>query len=375
MTRPVLFCVIQTGARANGGVRSISEVMARLVRHRPVVLTNLDSDATREWRAQGIEVHVEPEGASAGLRQAPIAYARAYARYHRRVRELLARSGARVVHANDPLAFQLALSAAKLGGARIILNLRDTLDPGRRSPRLKFAALFGLADHVLYLSSDMAERWRAVAPNATRSYGVTYSVVDSGRFAARPVEPESDPIVLVSGVFRPKKGQLEFIRKVVPALAREGVPTWFAGDFDPETRAYDKACAAAAAPYGEALRFLGFRSDLPALLAQARVLAVPSLHEGLMRGMIEAMACARPVVSFDVCSAREVLEEQAGGAGIVVQADDYAGMTEAILGYCRDPAAASQAGSKGHSAAGRLFAPDEVVERYEQAYDALEARS
>ena len=50
-------------------------------------------------------------------------------------------------------------------------------------------------------------------------------------------------------------------------------------------------------------------------------------------------------------------------------------MTDAILGYCRDPATASQAGAKGSSAAGRLFAPDEVVERYEQAYDALEARS
>lgn len=48
-------------------------------------------------------------------------------------------------------------------------------------------------------------------------------------------------------------------------------------------------------------------------------------------------------------------------------------MAEAILGYCRDPAAAATTGQKGHAAASRLFKPDTVVSRYEQVYERLGA--
>jgi len=129
------------------------------------------------------------------------------------------------------------------------------------------------------------------------------------------------------------------------------------------------ACAEAAAPLRDAVRFLGYRSDIPELMAQSTVVAVPSRHEGLVRAMIEAMSCSRPVVSFDVCSARELLESQSGGAGQVVDIGDYEGMTNAILEYCRDRDLASKAGKRGHETASRLFARDEVVRRYEQVYE------
>jgi glycosyltransferase involved in cell wall biosynthesis len=87
--------------------------------------------------------------------------------------------------------------------------------------------------------------------------------------------------------------------------------------------------------------------------------------------MIEAMACARPVVSFDVASAREMLEEQSGGAGTVVEAGDHQAMAEAIVRYCRDEALAEQAGARGRATAERLFAADPVVERYEEVYERL----
>src|SRR5262245_10807918 len=169
MTRPIVFVIMQTGAQANGGVQSITEVMLRLKGHRAIVLTNLQSDATRSWSDAGIEVHVVAEEASGGIRHNPAGTFLTYRRYNRALGDLLAVSGARVVHANDPLAFQLSLAAAKRRGARIILNLRDTIDPDRKPPRLKFRMIFAAADHVFYLSADMAERWHAIAGNAKRS--------------------------------------------------------------------------------------------------------------------------------------------------------------------------------------------------------------
>jgi glycosyltransferase involved in cell wall biosynthesis len=372
MKPAILFCIIQTESRSNGGLQSVTEIMCRLREHRPIVLTNRQGQFSDEWRRRGIEVHVHPEAASAGLVSAPMGYAKSYFGYHRRLRALIVTNGVRVVHANDPLALQLSMSAAKLSGAKIVLNLRDTLAPGRRAPRRKFSFLFAAADHVFYLSSDMAKRWRDVAPNAMRSYTVTYSIVDPERFPFSQIDRARPPAVLVSGVFWPKKGQLDFIRHVVPRLYEQGIEVWFTGDFDPRD-AYAAQCAAAAQPFGN-VRFLGYRTDLPMLIEQARAVAVPSTHEGLMRGMIEAMACGRPVVSFDVCSARELLEKESGGAGVVVSGGDFDAMTDAIVRYCTDAEGASVSGEKGHAAASRLFAPDEVVRRYEDVYETLGSR-
>ena len=374
MTRPVIFVILQSGARANGGLQSITEVMLRLKDHRPIVLTNLDTELAQRWRSNGVEVHVVAEQASAGFRRRPLDTIRSYRRYHRALARILKESGARVVHANDPLAFQLAVSAVRRSGrVRMALNLRDTIDPGRRKPRSRYRLLFGLAHHVLFLSHDMADRWRQVAANATKSFTVTYSIVDRTRFAPTPVPTDGPPIVLVPGIFWPKKGQLDFIREVVPALAAHGVETWFAGDFEPESNAYAAACAAAAAPFADRVKFLGYRADLPDLIGQSSVVAVPSRHEGLMRGMIEAMSCGRPVVSFDVCSAREVLEEEAAGAGMVLNQGDYPGMTGALLHYAQDAEARAAAGEAGSTTARRLFDADRVVERYARVYRQLDA--
>ena len=372
MKPPVVFVILQTGALANGGLRSIGELMLRLKQHRPIVLTNLDSALAREWSDRGIDVHVVPEQASAGMKRRLAGTLATYARYHRALRAILAASGARIVHANDPLAFQLSVAAAKLSSARIALNLRDTIDPGRKPPRLKFRSIFAAADHVFYLSDDMAERWRTVAANATRACSVTYSIVDPERFAASPADADR-PIVLVPGIFWPKKGQLEFIDRVVPALAERRIESWFAGDFDPAANPYAAACERAAEPHSAWVRFLGYRDDLPELYRQAAVVAVPSRHEGLMRGMIEAMSSARPVVSFDVCSAREVLEERSGGAGTVVRHGDFEGMAEALVRYATDPGERAAAGRAGRAAARAMFDPDAVVERYERIYRQMAA--
>jgi len=91
----------------------------------------------------------------------------------------------------------------------------------------------------------------------------------------------------------------------------------------------------------------------------------------LMRGMIEAMSCGRPVVSFDVCSAREVLEGEPAAAGAVLPMDDYEGMARALIRYATDGEAQISAGRAGSAVARLLFDPEEVTERYERVYREL----
>jgi glycosyltransferase involved in cell wall biosynthesis len=372
---PIIFVLVQTDAAADGGVSSISQIIEQLQRHRPIVVTDRHSNRSQQLRESGIETHVIPQTASTGALRNPVQTAQSYWRYERELRRLIRSSGAKIIHANDPAAFQLTLPAVKLRkGVKIALNLRDTIDPQRRPPRSRYRFLFGMADHVFYLSEDMAERWADIAPNAKRACSVTYSVVDPATYAATPPwSGDGPPVALISGLVCAKKGQLEFIRQVSPKLAAEGIETWLAGDFDPARNSYMAACAAAAAPLGDSVQFLGYRSDVADLMRRASVVAVASRYEGLVRAMIEAMSCARPVVSFDVCSAHEVLERESGGAGVVVRAGDFAAMAAAIIHYCRDPVRAASAGEKGRVTARRLFARDAVVERYERVYDMLAA--
>lgn len=372
---PVLFVLIQTDASADGGISSISQVIAGLRHHRPIIVTDRDGARVEEWRSRGIETHVVPQIASRGVFRDPFGALRSYWRYWWELRRLIRSSGVKVVHANDPPAFQLALMPTRSLGRSITLNIRDTIDPGRPPPRRRYRFLFSAADHAFYLSRDMADRWEEVAPNAKRACSITYSIVDPKRFRPAASSVEEPPMVLLSGVIRPKKGQLAFLRHVAPALAAEGVSTWLAGDFAPSRDPYMAACAEASAPLGNAVRFLGYRKDVPELMGRSTVIAVASRYEGLVRAMIEGMSCGRPVVSFDVCSARELLESQSGGAGLVVNVGDYQGMIEAILGYCRNPDLAASAGKKGRATSSRLFTSDSVVARYERVYEMLEGDS
>lgn len=373
---PVLFVALQTGAAANGGIASLGEVVTAMRRNRPYVLTNREGPVTEGWRRQGIAVTVVSEGASSGLRHAPLATMTSYVRYFRAVRTLLAESGARIVHANDPLAFQLSLAAARSRpGVRIALNIRDTIGPARTPPRRRYRWLFGAADHILFLSRDMLDRWAQIVPGIHEKASVTYSIVDLDRFRPQPLQLSGRPVALVSGVVCPKKGQLDFLQTVSPVLARAGIETWLSGDFDTHEHGYAADCRSAAAPLGEMVRFLGYRADVPDLLASAHVVCVSSHYEGLMRTMIEAMAAGRPIVSTDVASAREMLEQPGREAGKVFPIGCGAAMANEIVRLCRDLGANRKLGANGVLVARKTFDAGRVVSEYEAAYDRLRRRA
>lgn len=83
----------------------------------------------------------------------------------------------------------------------------------------------------------------------------------------------------------------------------------------------------------ETVQFLGFREDVPDLLAAADIFVFPSLFEGIGGALIEAMALALPIIASDLPELREVVE--AGNNAMLVapaSPKEIANAIESLLG-------------------------------------------
>lgn len=75
------------------------------------------------------------------------------------------------------------------------------------------------------------------------------------------------------------------------------------------------------------VRFLGFRSDVPSILAAADFVLVPSRWEGLPYIVLEALAAARPVVATPVDGSRDLIAP--GVNGFLARAVSVSALAEA----------------------------------------------
>jgi glycosyltransferase involved in cell wall biosynthesis len=77
-----------------------------------------------------------------------------------------------------------------------------------------------------------------------------------------------------------------------------------------------------------AIEWLGYRTDVPALLAESNIVCLPSYREGLPKTLIEACAAQRAIVATDVTGCREAVEH--GTNGLLVPVQNPGKLAEAI---------------------------------------------
>ncbi|MFM0672948.1 glycosyltransferase family 4 protein [Paraburkholderia sediminicola] len=88
------------------------------------------------------------------------------------------------------------------------------------------------------------------------------------------------------------------------------------------------------------LTWLGHVSDMPKLLSEVDVVVLPSYREGLPKTLIEAAACALPLITTDAPGCREVVSST-GEDGLLIPVRDSAALADAIRrldddrGLCR----------------------------------------
>src|SRR5699024_812437 len=101
------------------------------------------------------------------------------------------------------------------------------------------------------------------------------------------------------------------------------------------------------------IEWLGERTDMASLYAQAHIAALPSYREGLPKSLIEAAACARPVVTTDVPGCRDVIEPDR--SGVLVPVRDARALHQAVRALAQDAPRRLAMGQAGRALAEREF--------------------
>jgi glycosyltransferase involved in cell wall biosynthesis len=101
------------------------------------------------------------------------------------------------------------------------------------------------------------------------------------------------------------------------------------------------------------VRFLGFRRDVPDLLAASDLLVHPARVEGFGYAVGEAMASGLPVVATKASSLPEIVED--GETGSLFPAGDRQTLAKLVRAYLEDPSRRAREGAAGRARVRREF--------------------
>jgi glycosyltransferase involved in cell wall biosynthesis len=155
-------------------------------------------------------------------------------------------------------------------------------------------------------SGVVAEEKIRIVPN-----GIDPAPWESARPVARAELGLGDdaPLAAVVGLLNVAKGQ-DIALEALALRGLERLQVFFAGHGELAAALEERARTLALGPR---VRFLGFRDDVPALIAAAEFVLVPSRWEGMPYVVLESMAAGRPVVATPVDGARDLIGEADNG--------------------------------------------------------------
>src|SRR3954452_23123121 len=119
-----------------------------------------------------------------------------------------------------------------------------------------------------------------------------------------------------------------------------------------------------------AFRFVGLvpPGRIPELLGAMDAVVHPSLREGLARVLPQSLLVGRPVISYDVDGAREVVLPE---TGILLRPRDLGGLSAAILKFAGDPALRHALGREGRRRFADRFRHETMTRQLRSLYERL----
>lgn len=282
-----------------------------------------------------------------------------------------------LIHAHNRFFFSSLVAAglSRLLHVPLVTTLHlgslDHLPARCRLPVLAYERTLGRA--IIGQSQRLIAVSKAVAAYATTRLGarperlrIAPNGVDARKFRPRPGNTETEGLrVAFVGRLIQNKGP-QYLLEAAPALlvSHPRAAVDFIGDgpllADLQRRARELGVAAN-------VRFLGARDDVHELLPDYDVFVRPSLMEGMPLTVLEAMACALPVVATPVGGTAEVVRQ--GETGLLVPAANVGALGMALQRLAADPALRRRLGRNGRRLVEAEHSWDRVVEANIEVYE------
>ncbi|NQT00134.1 MAG: glycosyltransferase family 4 protein [Candidatus Omnitrophica bacterium] len=291
-----------------------------------------------------------------------------------------------IVHTHNSKAGFLGRLAAKMAGTRIIVHtihgfaFHEYERPGRRELFIwleRFAARF--TDRLITISRALKDWGLKLKIGRPEKYITIYSGIEIEKFQAKVdlgakrrqfgLGPDDQVIGVVAKLWEGKGHRciLEAAPEVVKQCPR--VKFMFVGE---GYLRKDLEQLRDQLGLTEQVIFTGFRTDVPEVTAIFDLAVLASLFEGLGRVLLEAMACAKPVIASRVGGIVDLIDDRA--EGILVPPGNSHALAEAMIRLLGNEQLRIKMGRAGRARIGAKFSARTMVRQIEDVYQELLGR-
>jgi len=223
------------------------------------------------------------------------------------------------------------------------------------------------ADHIVHEEGAPREKVHVVV-NGIDFSRVKTSGSDVPALLRREWCPEGGRLLVVPGRLHPEKGHTYFFQALPLIRQRLACPivALMAG-VGPFESAYREEVRSLGCE--DIVRFLGFRRDLPDVIAAADLVVLPSVAEAFGLVVAEALYLGTPVVATNVGGIPEIVED--GVDGVLVPPADSTALVDAIVSLLGDSARRRRFASAGRERVRERFGFEKMMRAYEQQYEHL----
>ncbi len=219
------------------------------------------------------------------------------------------------------------------------------------------------------VQSFIVQRYRA----PVNKCAVIYNGVDTNRFAPASMDPHpssqrsGERRVITVGRLVPQK-DLDLFLEAATLLSHKMQDVRYLIVGDGSCREKLEQSVSRNSLNGK-VSFLGERADIPELLQSADVFWLTSAWEGLPNVLLEAMACAKPIVSRDVGACREIICH--GANGFLVPSRDAAKFARYTIDLLTNTNRVREMGQVGRRLAVEKFSLPTMIQATEKLYLSL----
>ena len=182
--------------------------------------------------------------------------------------------------------------------------------------------------------------------------------------------PPNAPLLLNAGQYIPWKRQ-DLLLEALALLPDRTVHLALAGEENRGAATYQQSLHARAQALGltDRVHFLGFRADLPDLMAACDAYVHAADQEPFGRVILEAMTLARPIVAPNSAGPAELLQD--GTTALLAEPTSAQSLTQAITRLLADPGEAAALGQSARQEAITNFSAQAMTQGVLDVYKTL----